>query len=343
MKIFPKRPISCGILLSYRCTNACRHCMYACSPNWEDRWISEQDLRKILEQLAGSLQGERGRVGINLGLHFTGGEPFLNFELLLKATSMARELQVPSVFAETNGFWCTSDEVVREKMRKLREAGMDGILVSVNPFTLEHVPFERTERAVRIGKEVFGGNLLIYQEIFYEDFKRLGVRGTMGLEEYFSKSPQSFWFAELLPMGRAAYTLSHLFERFPARRFFGQSCLHELTRDWHVHIDNFCNYIPGYCAGISLGDARELGRLCEEGIELEDKPVLEALATDLEELFDFAVKEFNYRELEGGYISKCHLCLDIRRWIALQTNEVGELRPREFYAQLSSVNSAEFG
>ncbi|MEM3365840.1 MAG: hypothetical protein QXM93_05410 [Candidatus Methanomethyliaceae archaeon] len=35
----------------------------------------------------------------------------------------------------------------------MREAELHGILVSVNPFVTEHVPFERIERLVRIGRE----------------------------------------------------------------------------------------------------------------------------------------------------------------------------------------------
>lgn len=77
-------PISGGLLLSYKCSARCDHCMYACSPEWND-WISKEDLEKILTQLGGRIwpnpYGE-DNVSLNYGLHFTGGEPFLNFELL---------------------------------------------------------------------------------------------------------------------------------------------------------------------------------------------------------------------------------------------------------------------
>ncbi|MCD6420954.1 MAG: hypothetical protein J7L17_00905, partial [Thaumarchaeota archaeon] len=78
-RIYPPKPISCGILLSYRCTSECRHCMYACSPRWGGDWISEPDLRKILSMLADWIApapSGRSGVGVNYGLHFTGGEPF---------------------------------------------------------------------------------------------------------------------------------------------------------------------------------------------------------------------------------------------------------------------------
>ena len=37
-------PISGGLMLSYKCTAACQHCMYACSPKWDADWISPADL-----------------------------------------------------------------------------------------------------------------------------------------------------------------------------------------------------------------------------------------------------------------------------------------------------------
>ena len=33
-------------MLSYKCSAACKHCMYACSPQWEADWISEADLER---------------------------------------------------------------------------------------------------------------------------------------------------------------------------------------------------------------------------------------------------------------------------------------------------------
>ena len=159
-KLYIPEPFSGGILLSYRCTGECKHCMYASSPKWKDNWISENDLEEIIAQLSGKIQGHPSSsgidIGINQGLHFTGGEPFLNFDLLLKAVQMARESEIPSTFVETNCFWCADEQTAREKLMRLKEAGLQGILISVNPFILEQIPFEKTERAIAISREIFG-------------------------------------------------------------------------------------------------------------------------------------------------------------------------------------------
>jgi hypothetical protein len=105
-----------------------------------------------------------------------------------------------------------------------------------------------------------------------------------------------------------------------------------MTRDWHIHIDNYHNYIPGFCSGLSLGDARDM-RSIFKGIDLKSRPILRALATDIRNLFDFGRGEFGYKERVDGYVSKCHLCFDIRKHIAGQTREFKELSPRELYKQ----------
>ncbi len=332
-----QEPSSGGILLSYKCTGECKHCMYACSPRWRGDWISEEDAQNILSQLSGKIRRSpfgSDRLGINYGLHFTGGEPFLNFDLLLRLTRIAYELEIPSTFVETNCFWCVDDETTREKLNRLKASGLNGVLISANPFILEQIPFERTERAVKTSKEVFGRNALIYQEFFYRQFKCLNLKNILPFKQYLKMAdPSSLYNVELIPMGRAPYRVAGFYKKYPAKHFFGESCIEELTRGWHVHIDNYRNYVTGYCGGISLGDARDLSSLYQ-GIDLEDRPILDALLTDLEDLYKFGIKEFGYKESPDGYISKCHICVDVRRHIAQQTDEFKELQPREFYRHL---------
>ncbi len=342
VRVYPPKPISCGIFLSYKCNSRCRHCMYACSLSWSGDWISENDLKKILSQLSDKIvsapYGERS-VGVNYGLHFTGGEPFLNYPLLVRAVELAEEYDIPSVFVETNSFWCANPETCEERLRELKEAGLDGILISVNPFLVEYTPFERMDLAIELSRRIFGANTMVYQLEFYEQFKQIGLRGTMSFEKYLEVfGLEGLRWVELIPMGRACYKLRNLFRRYPARYFFDENCRSSLLRDWHTHIDNYGNYITGYCGGLSLGDARRLDELLEEGVDLDERPILGFLIEGtLGDLYDFAVREFGYRERDDGYISKCDLCLDIRRHIVLQTSEFPELAPREFYMRLEDL------
>ncbi len=336
------RPISGGLILSYKCTAECRHCIYACSPKWDADWISEEDLEKILSQLAGKiLPAPYGPLttGLNSGLHFTGGEPFVNFNLLSRAVEIAEKLKIPSTFVETNCFWCADDKSTKEKLTHLKNKGLKGIMISVNPFYLEYVPFEKTERAIRISLEVFGRNVMVYQLEYYRRFRESGFKDRVPFEEYMKIERRQKFIenVEFLIMGRAPYKLKDIMQEFyPGHRpdyFFKKPCMPAFLRAIHNHFDNYGNYVPGFCAGISLGDCRKLDELLKDGVETEHRPVFGFLIEeDLKGLFEFA-KDYGYVESEDGYFSKCHLCMDIRRHLAL-TGGFPELKPEEFYLHL---------
>ena len=331
-----QEPISGGLLLSYKCSGTCKHCMYNCSPDWSADWISEADITNYLSQLSATIRPSpygQDSIDLNSGLHFTGGEPFLNFQLLMQATRIARELDIPSTFVETNCYWCGNDEVTEEKLRQLKDVGLKGMMISVNPFILEYVPFERTARAIRLGKKVFGQNAFVYQSFFYRQFQQLAIESTLSLEDYVEKAGLgSFDYAEMIPMGRFPYKLGHLFKRQKAKSFFHQSCGKRLTSPYHIHVDNYGNYMGGFCGGISLGDAHDLS-LIFRGIDLDKRPVLKALVAGIEPLHKLG-QGFGYEEIPEGYVSACHLCMDIRKHMVQQTEEFVELRPKEIYEHI---------
>ena len=342
MRVRIPAPISGGLILSYRCSAGCRHCMYACSPRWPADWISEEDLGATLQSLAGRIQPSplgAETMSLNHGLHFTGGEPFLNFELLCMAVEMAAELRIPSLFVETNCHWARTDRETREMLEKLRDCGLIGILISINPFYLEYVPFQRSERAIRIAREVFGANVMVYQLEYLRLFKQMGIRDRLSIPE-FLKLQGGGDFArntEFFLNGRAPYTMEEfgLFPKYPAGRFFSTPCTPAFLRSWHNHFDNYGNFMPGYCGGLSLGDCRRLEALLEEGIDLDARPVLSYIIADnFEGLLSFAEGQ-GYRQRLSGYLSKCHLCADIRKFL-VRAGDYAELVPREFYDQLEA-------
>ncbi len=312
--------------------------MYACSSEWKGDWITVAQLEKYLPQLAKVITSSpygRQYMSLNHGLHFSGGEPFLNFKLLLEAVEIAEVLKIPSTFVETNCYWCKNDMLTRERLQVLKEKGLKGILISVNPFYAEYVPFERTDRCIRISQEVFGPNVMVYQVEYYRLFKRLGISDKLPLDEYneLAKKESVSERVELFLMGRAAKKLKDLYPSYPSRRFLDIECQPEFLRSWHNHFDNYGNFMPGYCGGISLGSWFELDRLLKAGIDLESRPILRFLINeDMTGLLDFAIDE-GYQELSEGYVSKCHLCLDIRQNL-VSNGDYDELQPREFYEQL---------
>lgn len=338
-------PISGGLILGYKCPSSCRHCVYACSPDWEDKKFPQADLELTLASLAGKLMpAPHGptSVDLNYGLHFTGGEPFEDFELLCTAVSAASRLKIPSMFVETNGFWCTDEAIAKEKLTHLTSLGLHGIMISVNPYYLEHVPFERTELAVKTAVNVLGAGTMIYELEYFRRFKLLEIRDTVPYEEYLRmEAGADFRGApEFFVMGRAPYALGQwLMDDYPpieAEHFVDGPCPMPLVRTVHNHFDNYGNYVPGSCAGLSYGDCRQLNMLLDGGLDTNERPVLGLLMDeDLRGLMALAL-DHGYRERQGGYFSRCHLCEDIRRFLALEVGGFVELSPLEFYRRLES-------
>jgi hypothetical protein len=320
--------------------------MYACGSDWSGDYPSSRELSTTLEIIApyiASAPGGGDCVGLNYGLHFTGGEPFLNYPLLEEGIRVAEEFDIPSIFVETNGFWAVDDDTVRERLEDLKRSGLKGIMISVNPFYLEHVPFERTKRLIRFSVEMFGPNTMVYQTEYYRRYLAEGITGTKSfaesLEEYGPKGFRSR--TEFFLNGRAPYALAEtgVFPRFPAKQLFEVPCTPSFLRSWHNHIDNYGNFIPGYCGGLSLGTITDLPSLIEEGLLLSDRPVLWfIIRDDFAGLLRFAESQ-GYRPKPKGYLSKCHLCADIRLHLA-KVDSFPELDPPGFYTELEKSGPA---
>ena len=219
---------------------------------------------------------------------------------------------------------------------------MDGILISVNPFFLEYVPFERVKRAATISYEVFGSNAIIYQPDFFYEFQEMGLTGTLSFDKYVKYASKSLLSrrVEFFQAGRAPYELEKydLFPRFPARLLMSVPCKPTFLRSWHNHFDNYGNFLPGFCGGLSLGPWQKLEDLINEGIEVNSKPILHYLIEDkFSELFEYA-QNHGYTEQKTGYLSKCHLCTDIRKFLA-KTDNYQELQPKAYYAHIEQQKS----
>jgi hypothetical protein len=331
---FQIEPLSSGgLILSYQCSNECRHCLYACAPNLRE-WISETDLNLILKEI-------RGHNRYLTGLHFAGGEPFLNPDLIEYAIRKAILLGLPVDYVETNGFWCREPVKTRKIMERMKEAGLRRILVSCSPFHQEFIPFESVKHAVEAGQKVFGpSGVVIYTSYFFQQFMNIDSKYPLPLEQYIEAigaEEASVIFASeygLIPNGRAATRLAYLYAHRPASAYFGETCKHELSSPHHIHIDLYGHYIAGLCAGLSVGDAHDLDSLYH-GIDLSQRPILRHLVEGgVEALFRWAVKEAGYIADLKGYIAKCHLCLDIRRHLVKTGRSCHELAPEAFYEYL---------
>ncbi|MBC8504260.1 MAG: radical SAM protein [Anaerolineales bacterium] len=270
-------------------------------------------------------------------VHITGGEPFLKFSLLLHAVEAASELGI-QVYAETNGGWCVSDDLVERRFSALRYAGMSALLISCSPFHAETIPPERTIMAIRKSLEIFGPQYtMVYLPGWLEQIQAFGSDTPTPLEAYVQVYGQEdagrmFWQGySLISGGRAGYRLGHLTPKQSPDSFREQSCQQELLYAQHSHFDLYGNFIPAFCGGLVVGDWHQLPHLIEDFQANNYSPLLKTLIeAGPYGLYEMAQETYGYSALENGYAGKCHLCVDVRRNL-VEKGDFVELQPVEFY------------
>lgn len=315
-----------GLMLSYHCTSACRHCLYRCSPAQPDEWITPEMAERVFTALAREPQfGE---------LHLAGGEPTLRMDLLVSLIRRAGALGVPLSYVETNGGWCMDADTALRGMRRMKEAGLPSILISVSMFHHEFVPFSATRHAVQAAQAVFGsGRTLVYLPHLYDLLERLPDDGTHPLDEFCRLAGIGRRSSELLdlfgviPGGRVPQGLRECYEAQPPEAFRGGTCRRELLRAEHVHIDHQGSLFTGGCAGIVVGTVDDL----HPAIDRRRHPVFTALCDGGPcELMDREAVPAGFTPRAAGYISKCDLCFDVRRHLHARGG-YPELKPASFY------------
>jgi Radical SAM superfamily/4Fe-4S single cluster domain len=135
-----------GIVLTARCNASCSHCSKGYGPHRTEH-ISKDDLFRIMDEAAAIDDGQP------LTFDLTGGEPFLDFDLLVEVVFHGSQLGA-EVSCVTNAFWARNDELAEAKLKTLRESGLSALSVSVSKFHQEFVPLHRVCTALRTAKEL---------------------------------------------------------------------------------------------------------------------------------------------------------------------------------------------
>jgi hypothetical protein len=311
-----------GVMLTYKCDNACRHCLYCCSPNTFDEVMSEE----MVDRTMSVLSKERALDGI----HFGGGESSLFFDRLLYAVRRANQHGVRIDYLETNGGWCVDDQIAVDGFERLRDAGLPCVLISASLFHLEFIPLNVTKTAIRAAYKVFGGAFIWTDEVLrlmerlpdhdrkypiQESCRLLGINPSDG----------SLWqiHSYLNPCGRAARRLGEGLRRHPVDKFGGDSCGRTFQSTGHFHIDPYGNLFTGHCPGISVANVDNLHPAVDESTApffICEGGVVEAWKRHAPEFIPDT----------AGYIGKCHFCLELRSHL-FGPNRFAELRPAEMY------------
>jgi Radical SAM superfamily len=135
-----------AIVMSAKCNAACAHCTTSCGPTRTET-LSESQICQLMDDAA--------RIGKceSLSFHITGGEPFLNFNLLLAVTRHGAGLGA-RLSCVTNAYWARTRELAGERLGRLAEVGLTALSVSVSRFHQQYVPLDRVKNALEAAKQL---------------------------------------------------------------------------------------------------------------------------------------------------------------------------------------------
>ena len=311
----PRRFNVAGIIWTYQCTIACRHCLFACGPARPRVVMRKDDCLAVLRAFH-----RHPRV-----IHVAGGECTLFYGELLELCRAAQLQGIPPHFIESNASWAVSDEIVRGRLTELRDAGLLGVLLSADPYHQEFVPAERVRRAARIAGRVFGEeNVLGYEACVSRSAAFEGVaHDEAALREHVRTHPPG-WMT-----GNAYRHLARWLDRRPLEAFADARCSEQfdLDRTWEFHFDPYGN-LQTNC-GIVLGNTRDgppLELLAQE--RFSANPIVQILTEAGPVGLLRRAQERGLRPRDG-YAHKCELCYHAR--LHLRRHYPSILCPEEIY------------
>ena len=299
-----------GIMVNYRCSAACRHCLYSCSPTREDGYVDDSSMEKICRLLL------KGRCR---SVHIGGGEPFLDFEGLLAVIRRLKKAGITLDYIETNAFWALNAADKKEIsgfLRRLLAEGADCLCISIDPFHAEYVPCS-APLALAEACEKCGMNYFLWKKEFLSSLLRLDSKKTHSRAEmeeilspnYVTKSARLYGINY---GGRAINIENEAGKLRPAESFMSdESPCHNLLSTGHFHTDKDCNFIPPRCTGIRIPLSEAVG-----GIPEGRYPVFEALYSGGVCALSNLARQHGFSPDSAGYPSKCNLCFRIRYFLS---------------------------
>jgi MoaA/NifB/PqqE/SkfB family radical SAM enzyme len=286
-----------------------------------------------VETVISAWQSLKILAGDSAKIHITGGEPFLYWDHLQQILDQAQKQNLGKVdLIETNGFWATSEKIVRQRLKKLDELGMNRFKVSTDPFHQQYVDAELVRRLADIASEilVFERVLVRWQKYLDNpvDMKNLSQAE---LEQQYINAINDY---PCRFTGRAGGKLAELVASKSIESLAAMNCKSDFLGAKGVHIDPFGNVFSSTCSGIIVGNVNQTPL---EDIWRQFDPRRNDLIGALFKkgpygLLDKAEK-LGYKQ-KKVYASKCHLCTSIRQFFFDNGLEKSIIGPAECYTEM---------
>ena len=275
-------------------------------------------------------KGLEAMAGPGAKVHLTGGEAFANWPALLEILRSAHAQGLTAHELETNAFWATDPQQVRQRCRQLDRLDLGRLVVSCDLYHQLFVPFKRVELLVDVAREILGHDRV---RIRWRDFFANPIDTAKLAPTHYPQAYRQAWQNHHDRLtGRAASQIAPLLELHSPDSFAGQNCHKSLLAGRHVHIDLHGNVLPGVCPGLMLGNARKksLPQLWDLLLNTQDQILRTLIHQGPHGLLQIALP-LGYKPPKCGFAAKCHLCSDVRRFLFNTGKFAPTIGPKQCY------------
>ena len=295
-----------SFIVSYKCTNECKHCALRGSPNQDEITIKLEAVKKYLGDVTSNYIIDE--VG------FFGGEPLLKFDLLVKLIEEVKRFGIKKIGLPTNGYWGKNESIAKDYALKLKKAGLYRISFSVDAFHQEFVSIDTIKQAIRAAHEAgIEWIAVLSQYLGSQDEKNVFNEQTKAMTVELSKEFEFFHQinSELNVMGRAVNELTNY---YPMTAIPSDKCI--IFKVPMFMIDPNGWVFHHSCHGICIGNAKEknLSQIISE-FKYRKHPIIGKVVAKggPQNLLEMAIEK-GYEPL-SGYADKCHLCFSARNFL----------------------------
>jgi hypothetical protein len=264
-------------------------------------------------------------------VHITGGEPFLDFNYLLRILEGVSGTGYSGFgFVETNAFWAINDKICEDRLLKIKALGTQRVCISSDIFHQEFVPKENVLRLVDAAHKIIGlESVILRWPNGLKEEKHIGQMTPEQVQNYLFNPMRDF---RVRLVGRASNKLDRYVPKYSADHFAQSPCFEKIFGSGHYHFDLNNNLVPGIGC-LTMGNSVD-GTLLQliKSVNRQDNPFLHWLAEEgpSGEFLRYA-KERGYPQVTGGYGDKCQLCYGIRKWLYKTKQATSELAAAEAY------------
>jgi organic radical activating enzyme len=320
-----------GIISNYDCSIQCVHCAHNSSTLRKKGFISEKMAAKILSKLES--------VGCK-SLHIEGGEPFLYVDDLIRLVKQINDSSIKLEYIATNCSWYKNKNNTKKILSSLKEQGLCRLFLKVSPFQNEHIPLKKVQNVANIATQL-GMSVILWNNDVYSDVNSFDPSKTHSLQQYINKYGDDYInkLAECFNVsfiGRRYEPYDKNLNKYSISEILtqNQGCDKDFPTNNHFHVDLYGNFIFSHTNGVtcSIDDINKK-------LDSKKYPYLSILTNGgIESMYKLAVKKYDFKPKKDGYISKCHLCFDIRQYL-VNTRDVNspDLQPPEFYKKLTDI------